>query len=131
MKMFYGINRVVKASALCILLVASSLVMAAQDTWKVNLKEADVRVLISQIADITGKTFVVDPRVKGKVTVVSNTALPTDEVYQLFLSVLQVHGYTAVDNGNVVKVIQQNQVKQEGAGFDAVSYTHLTLPPKA
>ncbi len=119
MKMFYGINRVVKASALCILLVASSLVMAAQDTWKVNLKEADVRVLISQIADITGKTFVVDPRVKGKVTVVSNTALPTDEVYQLFLSVLQVHGYTAVDNGNVVKVIQQNQVKQEGAGFDA------------
>ena len=102
MKMFYGINRVVKASALCILLVASSLVMAAQDTWKVNLKEADVRVLISQIADITGKTFVVDPRVKGKVTVVSNTALPTDEVYQLFLSVLQVHGYTAVDNGNVV-----------------------------
>ncbi|WP_344799424.1 type II secretion system secretin GspD [Litoribacillus peritrichatus] len=117
--MFYGINRVVKASVLCIVLVTSSLAMAAQDTWKVNLKEADVRVLISQIADITGKTFVVDPRVKGKVTVVSNTALPTDEVYQLFLSVLQVHGYTAVDNGTVVKVIQQNQVKQEGAGFDA------------
>lgn len=96
----------------------SSHVWAEQDTWKVNLKEADIRVLVSQIADITGKTFVVDPRVKGKVTVVSNTALPTDEVYQLFLSVLQVHGYTAVESGQVVKVIQQNEVKQEGAAFD-------------
>ncbi len=98
--------------------ISSHVWAAEQDTWKVNLKEADIRVLVSQIADITGKTFVVDPRVKGKVTVVSNTALPTDEVYQLFLSVLQVHGYTAVESGHVVKVIQQNEVKQEGAAFD-------------
>jgi general secretion pathway protein D len=100
------------------LLVIQATFSHAQDTWKVTLKEADIRVLIGQIADITGKTFVVDPRVKGKVTVVSNAALPTNEVYQLFLSVLKVHGYTAVDTGNVVKVIQQNEVKQEGAAFD-------------
>jgi len=111
-------SRLIVASLLAVSFTVSSLVLAAQDTWKVNLKEADIRVLVSQIADITGKTFVVDPRVKGKVTVVSNTALPTDEVYQLFLSVLQVHGYTAVESGQVIKVIQQNEVKQEGAAFD-------------
>lgn len=118
MKMFYPLSRLIAAVILAASFAISSLVWAEQDTWKVNLKEADIRVLVSQIADITGKTFVVDPRVKGKVTVVSNTALPTDEVYQLFLSVLQVHGYTAVESGHVVKVIQQNEVKQEGAAFD-------------
>ena len=118
MKMVKRFSRLIVASLLAVSFTVSSLVLAAQDTWKVNLKEADIRVLVSQIADITGKTFVVDPRVKGKVTVVSNTALPTDEVYQLFLSVLQVHGYTAVESGQVIKVIQQNEVKQEGAAFD-------------
>jgi len=117
-KMVKRFSRLIVASLLAVSFTVSSLVLAAQDTWKVNLKEADIRVLVSQIADITGKTFVVDPRVKGKVTVVSNTALPTDEVYQLFLSVLQVHGYTAVESGQVIKVIQQNEVKQEGAAFD-------------
>ena len=111
-------RRCLTAICMAALLVIQATFSHAQDTWKVTLKEADIRVLIGQIADITGKTFVVDPRVKGKVTVVSNAALPTNEVYQLFLSVLKVHGYTAVDTGNVVKVIQQNEVKQEGAAFD-------------
>jgi general secretion pathway protein D len=116
---FYKINKLLLTGMVTAMLAVSSIAMAAQDTWKVNLKDADIRVLVSQIADITGRTFVIDPRVKGKVTVVSSTALPTDEVYQLFLSVLQVHGYTAVKSGQVVKIIQQNEVKQEGAAFDA------------
>jgi general secretion pathway protein D len=45
---------------------------AEEQTWKVNLKDADVRAFVSQIADITGYSFVIDPRVKGKVTVVYN-----------------------------------------------------------
>ncbi|TDT43164.1 general secretion pathway protein D [Halospina denitrificans] len=82
------------------------------DTWTVNLKEADIRALVDQVSDITGYSFVVDPRVKGKVTVVSETPMKSEEVYDLFLSVLHVHGFTAVPGDDVIKVIQQSDAKQ-------------------
>src|SRR5690554_8229379 len=66
---------------------------AASDSWQINLKEADIGAFISQVADITGKSFVVDPRVKGKVNVLTSEAMNKDAVYELFLSVLQVQGY--------------------------------------
>jgi len=58
-----------------------------EESWTINLKGADIREFIDQIASITGQTFVVDPRVKGQVNVVSSTPLGLSEVYQLFLSV--------------------------------------------
>lgn len=83
-----------------------------EETWTVNLKEADVRALVDQVSDITGYSFVVDPRVKGKVTVVSETAMSREEVYDLFLSVLHVHGFTAVPGKDAIKIIQQSDAKQ-------------------
>lgn len=83
-----------------------------EDTWTVNLKEADIRALVDQVSDITGYSFVVDPRVKGKVTVVSETPMKREEVYDLFLSVLHVHGFTAVPGEDAIKVIQQSDAKQ-------------------
>jgi general secretion pathway protein D len=67
---------------------------------------------VDQVSDITGYSFVVDPRVKGKVTVVSETPMTSGEVYDLFLSVLHVHGFTAVPGEGVIKVIQQSDAKQ-------------------
>ncbi|XOZ34796.1 type II secretion system secretin GspD [Halomonadaceae bacterium KBTZ08] len=84
----------------------------ASETWTVNLKDADIRALVDQVSDITGYSFVVDPRVKGKVTVVSETPMNKEEVYELFLSVLHVHGFTAVPGDDVIKVIQQSDAKQ-------------------
>ncbi|MBK8969855.1 MAG: type II secretion system secretin GspD [Hahellaceae bacterium] len=83
-----------------------------EQTWKVNLKDADVRAFITQIADITGYSFVVDPRVKGKVTVVSNAPMGKDAVYEMFLSVLNVHGFAAIPAEGVIKIVQQNDAKQ-------------------
>ena len=60
-------------------------------TWKINIKNADLKEFVAQVAAITGKTFVVDPRVKGNVTVISSTSMDQDAVYALFLSVLRVH----------------------------------------
>ncbi|ABC31311.1 Type II secretory pathway, component PulD [Hahella chejuensis KCTC 2396] len=85
---------------------------AEDQTWKVNLKDADIRAFITQIADITGYSFVVDPRVKGKVTVVSNAAMGRDEVYEMFLSVLNVHGFAAIPSEGIIKIVQQNEAKQ-------------------
>ena len=87
---------------------------SAEQTWKVNLKDADMRALIAQVSNITGYSFVIDPRVKGKVTIVSDADMNKETVYQMFLSVLNVNGFVAVPAGNVIKIIQQNDVKQEG-----------------
>jgi general secretion pathway protein D len=98
---------------------AVPLVSHAEDqNWQVNMKDADISAFIGQIADITGKSFVIDPRVKGKVTVVSTETMNTEAVYELFLSVLKVHGYAAVPAGEVIMVVQQNSVKQQGGDLE-------------
>jgi general secretion pathway protein D len=91
---------------------------AEDQNWQVNLKDADISAFIGQIADITGKSFVIDPRVKGKVTVLSTETMNTEAVYELFLSVLKVHGYAAVPAGDVIMVVQQNSVKQQGRDLE-------------
>ena len=93
-------------------LMFSLAVNAEEQTWKVNLKDADVRAFVTQVADITGYSFVIDPRVKGKVTVVSNASLNKDAVYEMFLAVLGVHGFTAIPGKNVIKIVRQNDAKQ-------------------
>lgn len=95
--------------------------VAQPQTWKINLKNADIREFISQVATITGKTFVVDPRVKGNVTVVSDKNLDADGVYALFLSVLRVHGYGASRTGDVVRIVQNSVVKQSGGPTGGLS----------
>ena len=85
---------------------------SGEETWTVNLKDAAIRALVDQVSDITGYSFVVDPRVKGKVTVVSETPMNKQEVYDLFLSVLHVHGFTAIPGDDVIKVLQQSDAKQ-------------------
>lgn len=94
---------------------ASNQVQASDDgkSWTVNIRNADIQAFISQIADMTGKNFVVDPRVRARdVTVVSTKALSADEVYELFLSVLQVHGYAAVPAGDIIKIVPNTTAKQ-------------------
>lgn len=98
--------------SLFLALILSVNVFAAEEqTWKVNLKEADIRAFVTQIADITGYSFVIDPRVKGKVTVVSNASMNRDAVYEMFLSVLGVHGFAAIPSAGVIKIVQQNNAK--------------------
>lgn len=98
---------------LLFLLAVSMMVRAEEQTWKVNLKDADIRAFITQISDITGYTFAVDPRVKGKVTIVSTAAMNKDAIYDMFLAVLGFNNATAIPGeGGVIKIIQQNDAKQ-------------------
>lgn len=93
----------------------------AQDSWKMNLKNADIREFITQISAITGRSFIIDPRVKGNVTIISNSLMSEDAVYQLFLNVLRVHGYASIpaDDG-VERIVQQVLAKQSGNPLDFV-----------
>jgi general secretion pathway protein D len=85
---------------------------AFADEITLNLKDADIRALISTVSKFTGKNFIIDPRVKAKVTVISAKTLTPEEVYEVFLSVLQVHGYAAVPSGSVIKIIPEVNAKQ-------------------
>lgn len=78
-----------------------------------NLKAADINVLIETVSEITGKSFIVDQTVAGAVTVVSRQPMSTDEIYEVFLSVLRVHGYTAVPAGSMVKIVPDVSAAQQ------------------
>ena len=106
-----------RAAISCLLIagLASSMNTYAEGySGTLNLKNADIREVVTQISAITGKSFIIDPRVKGNVTVVSNTKMDSDTTYELFLSVLRVHGYAAVPSGNVIRIVQQVLAKQSG-----------------
>ncbi len=84
------------------------------ETVTLNLKDADIGALISTVAEVTDRNFIVDPRVKGKVTVISTRPMDSDEVYQVFLSILKVHGFAAVPSGEVIKIVPDVNAKQDG-----------------
>ncbi|MCQ4325230.1 type II secretion system protein GspD [Stutzerimonas stutzeri] len=87
-----------------------------QDGWTINLKDADIRAFIDQISQLSGQTFIVDPRVKGQVSVVSNATLSLSEVYQLFLSVMATHGFSVLTQGDVARIVPNAEAKAEAGG---------------
>lgn len=86
---------------------------AFSQTITLNLKDADINALIGTVAEVTGKNFIVDPRVKGKVTVISSRPMESDEVYQVFLSILKVHGFAVVPGDAVEKIVPDVSAKQD------------------
>ncbi len=75
------------------------------NTFSLTLKNADIRSLIETVSSQTGRNFIIDPRVKAKVTVITSEPVNKDKLYALFLSVLQVHGYAAVPAGDFTKIV--------------------------
>jgi general secretion pathway protein D len=71
----------------------------------VNLKDTDIQEFIKFVADVTETTMVIDPNVKGKVRVISSKPVTQAELYDLFLSILDVQGYTAVRSGKVIRIV--------------------------
>ena len=103
------------AAAPLIATVSSS---AYAQTWKINLRDADLTAFINEVADITGKNFAVDPRVRGNVTVISNKPLNKDEVYDLFLG-LKCKRVVAIPSGNTIKLVPDSNVKNSGIPYDS------------
>lgn len=74
-------------------------------TFTLNLKNVDINSLIETVSARTGKNFIVDPRVKATVSIVSSKPLNADKLYEMFLSILEVHGYAAVQAGSMTKIV--------------------------
>lgn len=83
-----------------------------EDVVTLNFQGADINALINLVSQVTGKSFIVDPRVRGKVTLVSGGGLPVDHLYDIFLSVLEVSNFAAVESGSVTKILPKNLIKQ-------------------
>lgn len=98
-------------------LLAVSLPAWAQVT--LNLKDADISTLIATVSEVTGKNFIVDPRVKGKVTVVSSSPMDSAGVYETFLAVLQVQGFAAIPAGDAIKIVPETNARWDGGGLNS------------
>lgn len=103
------LNKFVLVSLTSVVLLISFALNSAQ----INMRDADIRAFAADMAQISNKTIVLDPRVKGNVTVVSNQDLDAGEAYAVFLSVLRVHGYAAIENNGVVKVMPESGARQD------------------
>ena len=110
--------RLCRPLCLAVPLWAASMGLASAESWKVNLQDADIKAFINEVATITDQNFVLDPRINGNVTVISNKALSRDEIYQLFLSVMQVNGIAAIESGTTIKLVPDNVAKQSGVAVD-------------
>jgi len=84
-------------------------------THTLNLKDADIQALIATVSEITGKNFILGPGVQGKVTVVSAKPMKPEEIYDVFLSVLRVHGFAAVAAGSMIKIVPETMAQQDGS----------------
>jgi general secretion pathway protein D len=112
--------RVAAAAAFAAALLASATLWAAtpparpQDgpTITPNYKDADLSQIIQAVAEVTGKNFIIDPRVNAKVTMLSATPMSPAAFYEAFLSVLQVYGYVAVPAGKVIKIVPNTDARQ-------------------
>ena len=81
----------------------------AAETVQINFRDADIRSVIESVAEITGKSFVLDARVKGKVTIISPGPIDASLLYQAILSALQINGFQAVEDGAVVRILPATQ----------------------
>jgi general secretion pathway protein D len=107
------------AAYAAVLLLAWGTPMAAQPvkpqegaTITPNYKDADLSQIIQAVSEVTGKNFIIDPRVNAKVTMLSATPMSPAAFYEAFLSVLQVYGYVAVPAGKVIKIVPNTDARQ-------------------
>jgi general secretion pathway protein D len=95
-------------------LLTASIASAQQQAQRItpNFKDADITQIAEAVSAATGKTFIIDPRVRAQVTMLSSTPMTPAAFYETFLSILQVYGFVAVPAGNVVKILPDANARQ-------------------
>ncbi len=106
-------------------MLAAGLAQARNDDASItlNLKDADIVEVIAMVSEVTGRNFVVDQRVRARVTVISAKPLSAEALYQTFLSVLQVHGFVAVESGEVIRIVPEATGRHVGSADIAQPFT--------
>ncbi len=92
----------------------TSVARAADEPVTLNFVNADIEAVVKAIAEITGRNFIVDPRVKGTINIISARPVPRSLVYPTLLSALRLQGFAAVEGDGVVKIVPEADAKQQG-----------------
>ena len=92
-------------------LTGGATAQSGPDDVTLNFVNTEIEGVVMVVSEITGKNFVLDPRVKGTISIVSAKPLPREVVYDVFLSALRLQGYTAVESGNVVRIVPEADAK--------------------
>ncbi len=114
-------------SLLAALLLLASCSLFAQDDADderitMNMRNADVRTVIQWMAETTGKHFIIDPQVQGKISVIASDTLSTDEAFQVFLKALEISGFSAIEKGKTITVVPNTKAsKSSTAVLDSFS----------
>jgi general secretion pathway protein D len=108
-----------------LIIIPSPWAQRGEERISIDFHDADIRAVIKFISELTGKNFVVDSKVKGKVTVISPTKITIEEAYRMFESILEVEGYTTVPAGKAIKIIPSREAKEKG--IEAISPSRGTL----
>jgi len=101
-------------SLLLVVTLCTSPALAAGKGVVLNFNEVDISTMVKFISDLTGKNFILDDRVKGKISVYSPSKLSTEEAYNVFVSVLELKGFTVVQSGKVAKIVPSASARQSG-----------------
>jgi len=101
---------------MCAGLLAISLAGAQQQLGQritPNFKDSDITSIAEAVSGVTGKNFIIDPRVRAQVTMLSSTPMSPDAFYEAFLAILQVHGFVALPAGNIIKIVPDANARQQ------------------
>ena len=88
-------------------------VVQSQETFILNYEDVDIKKVTQDIANFSKKTIILDPRVKGKVTIFSNSSLSSDEVWDVYLRTIQVNGFSALNDENFVRIVPENEATRD------------------
>jgi general secretion pathway protein D len=100
-----------KFLVLSIFLITS--IINAQETFILNYEEVDIKKVTQDIAQFSKKTIILDPRVKGKISIYSNASLDRNQVWNVYLRTIQVNGYSAISDNGFVRIVPENEATRD------------------
>ena len=108
------------------LLIWLPLIAASQDSFVLNYEDADIKKVSQDIARFAKKTIILDPRVKGKITIYSNASLDSEQVWDVYLRTIQVNGFSSVSDNGVVRIVPENEATRDKNDIDNQNGNFLT-----
>ena len=119
-------NSKYKILSLALLSIGSAF---AQDSFILNYEDVDIKKVTQDIAQFSKKTIILDPRVKGKITIYSNANLNREQVWDVYLRTIQVNGFSAISGDGFLRVVPENEATRDNTeGFSGGSFETVVIP---
>jgi len=104
-------NKIITFLTLCLSIITIN--VGAQEAYILNYEDVDIKKVTQDIAQFSKKTIILDPRVKGKVSIYSNASLDKEQVWNVFLRTIQVNGYSAISDNGFVRIVPENEATRD------------------